>query len=123
MTVYSATGLDIGQILLGGPAPALCDTHLRGARANQVHQLLVRRDVSSASTEKLYWPNSIDGEAHVFHHLAVAQLDHDEHAGSIGCPFKCYFREGIKRDGPKHAHANSFGARLGSDRFQDAPQD
>src|SRR5947209_307059 len=100
---YSATGLDIGQVLLGGPPPAVCDTHLRGARANQLHQLLVRRDVSSASAEEIYWPNSIEGEAHVFHHLAVAQLDHDEHSRPIGCPFKRQFRERIQRDGAQQA--------------------
>ena len=85
---YSATGLDIGHLLLVG-----CP-NLRCTGADKIHQFLVRRNIAAAAAEELHRPCAVQREADVFDQLAVAHLDHHEQARPAGRRWNASFGNG-----------------------------
>src|ERR1035437_7332533 len=69
-------------------------------------------------SEELDRPDAIQGQPYILYQLAVAHLNNDEDAGSLGESMEIGFRKPIQRDGPQYTNVDAVGTRLRGDGFQ-----
>ncbi len=80
----------------------------------------MRGHITAHPIQELHRPRAVQRQLHVFQHLAVAHLHHHEQARIKRQALELHLREGIKRDGPQHAHLQSCGTRFGGHGLQNA---
>ena len=81
--------------------------------SHEPQDLFVRGHIAADAAEELDRAGSVEREAHIFDHLAVAHFDNDEDARVLRDALEMQFGKWVEGDGAKHADIDSGGARFG----------